>query len=113
MRRIGERRALNRVIWLEDQWGHGQSKDPDYSRWRAANPREVERAKATAAEARRWRDLSEIEKLDSRIAHVQQALGMAKATGNADPAAMRDMVERLIAMQAERRALATTAPPSP
>jgi hypothetical protein len=53
------------------------------------------------------------EELDAEIANAQSVLGALKIVGCNDPAFMRHLMERLMAMQAERRALAMASPSSP
>jgi hypothetical protein len=62
----------------------------------------AERARALAAEERRWRDASPAERIDIQIQHAQQVLGLYKMAGTGDPAVMREIAEDIMALQAER-----------
>jgi hypothetical protein len=88
--------SQTRVRWLEDL------REPDCHRWKERFPYLIERALADAADARRWRDASPVEKLDAQIAEAQKMLGMMRMAGVADPASMRRDVERLVGLQAAR-----------
>jgi hypothetical protein len=88
-----------RVRWLED------GREPDCDRWKERFPYLVERAKAKAADARRWRDASTAEKLDIQIAEAQQMIGLLNMAGAADAASIRPIAERIMALQASRAKL--------
>jgi hypothetical protein len=93
--------AQAHVGWLESTWGDS------FEVWKTS-PHRIERAREKAAEARRWRDASPVEKLDMEIGRLQTAMGfigMALQNGG-DTRECRADIEKFLAeiaaLKAER-----------
>jgi hypothetical protein len=91
-----------RALWLESS--HGQT----FAAWRKSGPN-VDKARGAAAEERKWRDASPVERIDIEIADAQFRLGLLGMAGNIDPVAFRGYVERIAALKAERSKLTASA----
>jgi hypothetical protein len=111
--------AQLRIIWLESGRCRRESfevwidrYDEDDQSWSA---RTRKRAREYAAEARRWRDATPVQKLDTRIAHLRTRLGYfgigLQAAG--DRAEAKVDIERIVAeitaLEAKRDALKAAA----
>jgi hypothetical protein len=79
-----------------------------FAEWRQGDSYRVKKARESLVEERRWRDASPIERIDIRIAETQQFCSlMRQVSGNGD--LVRQGMERLAALQAEKQALVARA----
>ena len=82
-------------VYLEDRW---RKRSQSYEHWRQAQAgNRVKTAFGSAAQARKWRDASPIERLDIEIGRERQMLAFIE-----DDDAKREAFQRIAALIAER-----------
>lgn len=99
--------AQTRVSWMEMMIRSPRRYDPNYRRWKKREDFMVERAHNRAAEARRWRDATPLEKIKRDMSQIRMILGAIKSGGgDGNDAFARQLIEDYTALEAERAKLA-------